>query len=151
MDDLRTIREVLEEFAEDGPRQGITVALEALARLEAREAEMAGTIDLISAIQKKIGLQVAGDKAFFDRAEIGAMIGQYAYRYSEGMRLDNAKYARVLQNMVEEAEENLANLAEKMRGYENLEHLNERRGELREAMALVATLDPEHYKMPEEK
>lgn len=87
--------------------------------------------------------------ATYDLDLLGAEIGQYAHRYSEGMRLDNANYARILQNMIEEAEENLASVAEKMRGYEHLEHLAERRAELREAMALVATLDPEHYKAPE--
>jgi hypothetical protein len=59
-------------------------------------------------------------------------------------------YTRILQNMIEEAEENLADLAEKMHGYESLKRLDERRVQLREAMALVATLDPEHYKAPEE-
>jgi hypothetical protein len=63
--------------------------------------------------------------------------------------VNNLEYARILQNMIEEAEENLASVAEKMRGYESLEHLAKRRAELREAMALVATLDPEHYKAPE--
>jgi DNA repair exonuclease SbcCD ATPase subunit len=110
--------------------------------------------------------------------ECAALIGQYAYRYNEEIRkdrdywkhlaeafhdavhqhVDNHKadpvapnpveYARILQNMVEEAEENLASVAEKMRGYENLEHLDERRAELKEAQSLVATLDPEHYKAP---
>jgi len=54
--------------------------------------------------------------------------------------VDKAKYARVLQNMIEEAEENLTALAERMKGYENLEHLDERRAELKEAMDLEAEL-----------
>jgi hypothetical protein len=62
--------------------------------------------------------------------------------------MDKLDYARILQNMIEEAEENLASVAESMKGYEHLEHLDERRVQLREAMALVATLDPEHYKAP---
>lgn len=55
--------------------------------------------------------------------------------------MDNANMARVLQNMIEEAEENLASLAERMKGYENLEHLDERRSQLREAMELEAELE----------
>ena len=60
--------------------------------------------------------------------------------------MDKANVARILQNVIDEAEENLASVAEKMRGYEHLEHLDERRADIDEAMALVATLDPEHYK-----
>ena len=52
MDELQTIREVLEEFAEDGPRPGLTVALAALSRLEARAAEMP---DVKAIIKAKIG------------------------------------------------------------------------------------------------
>jgi len=54
--------------------------------------------------------------------------------------MDNKRYARILQNMIEEAEENLDGLAERMKGYENLEHLDERRAELKEAMELQAVL-----------
>ena len=68
--------------------------------------------------------------------------------------MDNANYARILQNMVEEAEENLALVegSEKMfRGFAYKgpsPELLRRKAELREAMALVATLDPEHCKAP---
>jgi len=58
---------------------------------------------------------------------------------------EEANYARILQNMIEEAEENLLYL-EKV--HEGREHLEPRFAELREAMALVAMLDPEHYKAP---
>jgi hypothetical protein len=54
--------------------------------------------------------------------------------------MKNQEIARILQNMIEEAEENLIRLAEAMTGYENLEHLDKRRAELKEAMALEAEL-----------
>jgi hypothetical protein len=65
--------------------------------------------------------------------------------------IKEATYARILQNMIEEAEENIEGLEASFAGYEHLEHLDERRAQLREAMALVATLDPERYKAPEER
>ena len=54
--------------------------------------------------------------------------------------MDRANMARILQNMIEEAEENLASVAERMRGYEHLEHLDERRADIDEAIALVEEL-----------
>lgn len=56
------------------------------------------------------------------------------------MIADNATIARVLQNMIEEAEENLAALADRMKGYENLVNLNERHADLKEAVELEAML-----------
>ena len=54
--------------------------------------------------------------------------------------MKNQEIARILQNMIEEAEENLTRLAEAMRGYGNLKYLDERRAELKEAMDLEAEL-----------
>ena len=54
--------------------------------------------------------------------------------------MDNANYARILQNMVEEAEENLNNLADMYKGYEHIKQLDERRADIDEAIALVEEL-----------
>jgi hypothetical protein len=54
--------------------------------------------------------------------------------------MNNANTARVLQNMVDEAEENLATLAAAMHGYEALANLERRRADLAEAVALVEEL-----------
>jgi hypothetical protein len=110
----------------------------ALARIEARQAEWLGLAEIFNRIRdNKLSNEVAG-----------MLIGQYAYRYSEGLRLDNAKYARILQNMVEEAEEHLIQQKEALDHPRNRPELDLRFADLREAMVLVATLDPDHYKAP---
>jgi hypothetical protein len=55
--------------------------------------------------------------------------------------MNNANTARVLQNMVDEAEENLATLAAAMYGYEALANLERRRADLAEAVSLVEELN----------
>lgn len=89
MDELQTIREALEYADSFGEEQTdiYTKALAALSRLEARAAEMPEARRLISKIRK--GNEVDGVYQFstLDR-EAAAMIGQYAYRYSEAVRED---------------------------------------------------------------
>ena len=97
MDDLRTIREVLEEFAEDGPRQGITVALEALSRLEARAAEMPDVKAIIKAI--RIGN--------LSEAEAGALIGHYARLYSEDIRKERDEWKQLSMDLAVSAAEKI--------------------------------------------
>jgi len=54
--------------------------------------------------------------------------------------MDNQNMARILQNMIDEAEENLTTLAASMHGYESLVGLNKRRADLAEAVKLVEEL-----------
>lgn len=51
--------------------------------------------------------------------------------------MDNANVARILQNMIDEAEENLASFAASMKGYEGLVNLAKRQADLAEAVELV--------------
>ena len=85
MDWLQTIREVLEEFAENGPGQGLTVALEALSHLEAPAAEMPDVKAIIKTI--RIGN--------LSEAEAGALIGHYARLYSEDIRKDRDEWKQL--------------------------------------------------------
>ena len=54
--------------------------------------------------------------------------------------MDNASMARILQNMIEEAEENLNHLSEKHLGVVHDANIANRRAELKEAMELEAEL-----------
>jgi len=56
------------------------------------------------------------------------------------MDLSHANISRILQNMIDEAEENIANVAASMRGYEGLANVAERKADLVEAVALVEEL-----------
>lgn len=55
--------------------------------------------------------------------------------------MDNANMARVLQNMVDEAEENIEGLAAAFHGYEGQVNINQRRADFAEAVALVEELN----------
>lgn len=97
MDELQTIREVLEEFAEDGPRPGLTVALAALSRLEARAAEMPDVKAIIKAI--RIGN--------LSEAEAGALIGHYARLYSEDIRKERDEWKQLSMDLAVSAAEKI--------------------------------------------
>ena len=86
MDELQTIREALEEFAEDGPRPGLTVALAALSRLEARARTNIDTADIVERIWKHELLPI----------DSAALIGQYAYRYCEEIRKDRDHWRKLV-------------------------------------------------------
>jgi hypothetical protein len=79
-DELSVIREYIESM----PRKSITdkasqsKALAALSRLEARAAEMPDAASLANSIRFDD----------FDTNSAAALIGQYAYRYSEDIRKD---------------------------------------------------------------
>ena len=110
MDELQTIREVLEEFAEDGPRPGLTVALAALSRLEARAAEMPDTSKIVWEIDR-----ICNDpehKAPNDSRvdEASALIGQYAYRYSEDIRKDRDEWRAFAVRLAGELNDKIAKI-----------------------------------------
>ena len=106
MDELQTIREVLEEFAENGPRPGLTVALAALSRLEARAAEMPDTAEIIESIRGVF----PHDGMLLSREECGALIGQYAYRYSEDIRKDRDEWRAFAVRLAGELNDKIAKI-----------------------------------------
>ena len=54
--------------------------------------------------------------------------------------MDNQNMVRILQNMIDEAEENLGQLAAAFKGYENQVNIAQRRADLAEAVKLVEEL-----------
>ena len=54
--------------------------------------------------------------------------------------MDNQNMARILQNMIDEAEENIEGLAAAFEGYENKVNIDQRRADLAEAVELVEEL-----------
>ena len=54
--------------------------------------------------------------------------------------MDNQNMARILQNMIDEAEENIEGLAAAFEGYENKVNIDQRRADLAEAVKLVEEL-----------
>jgi hypothetical protein len=54
--------------------------------------------------------------------------------------MDNANMVRILQNMIDEAEENIERLAAAFKGYENKVNIDQRRADLAEAVKLVEEL-----------
>ena len=63
--------------------------LEALVRLEAREAEL--VLDTAEIVERIRGV-LPHDGMLLSREECGALIGQYAYRYSEDIRKERDKW-----------------------------------------------------------
>ena len=96
MDDLQTIREVLEYYCEHAismDKDRIENALAALSCLEARAAEMPDAIELVKKIRQgkwhKLSFEIP---PYFEidlsDKKAAIEIGQYAYRYSEDIRKD---------------------------------------------------------------
>jgi len=93
-DELRQIRELIDNAFVQLPqgainaRDGLEKAFTLINRLEASENDWQGTEIIISRIYNS--LQLAKSAEEFKRAfdEGGALIGQYAYRYSEEIRKD---------------------------------------------------------------
>ena len=112
MDELQTIREALEYANSFGEEQTdiYSKALAALSRLEARAAEMPDTSKIVWEIDR-----ICNDpehKAPNDSRvdEASALIGQYAYRYSEDIRKDRDEWRAFAVRLAGELNDKIAKI-----------------------------------------
>jgi hypothetical protein len=90
MDELQTIREALEDYKINKDWHLGEVALAALSRLEAFASEWPDAQEIAKRVIEAAHQNIDTDE--IDSTEATALIGQYAYRYSEDIRKDRDEW-----------------------------------------------------------
>jgi len=93
MDELQTIREALEDYKINKDWHLGEVALAALSRLEAFASEWPDAQEIAKRVIEAAHQNIDTDE--IDSTEATALVGQYAYRYSEDIRKDRDEWKKL--------------------------------------------------------